>query len=116
MAKRVLVCGGRANDRAYVNKKLTQYVNENGPIAVLIHGAGGNTDLEAKNWACQNGVKMEEYPAEWKVYGKSAGPIRNQYMLENGKPEVVLAFAGGRGTADMKERARKAGVPINEIA
>lgn len=44
--------------------------------------------------------------------GKAAGPIRNQRMLDEGKPDLVVAFPGGRGTADMVRRAKAAGVPV----
>lgn len=48
-------------------------------------------------------------------YGKSAGPIRNQTMLDDGKPDLVLAFPGGRGTADMVAKAEKHGIPVRRI-
>jgi hypothetical protein len=35
-------------------------------------------------------------------------------MLDEGKPQLVVAFPGGRGTADMIGRARAAGVPVVE--
>jgi predicted Rossmann-fold nucleotide-binding protein len=36
-------------------------------------------------------------------------------MLTKGKPDIVIAFPGGSGTADMICQARKAGVPVEEI-
>jgi hypothetical protein len=43
---------------------------------------------------------------EWlSLAGPAAGPIRNQRMLDWG-PDLVVAFAGGKGTADMVRRAR----------
>jgi hypothetical protein len=39
--------------------------------------------------------------AEWERLGRKAGPIRNQRMLEEGKPDLVVAFPGGTGTAGM---------------
>ena len=42
--------------------------------------------------------------------GRKAGPIRNQQMLDEGRPSLVVAFPGGRGMADMVRRARNAGV------
>jgi hypothetical protein len=49
------------------------------------------------------------------MQGKAAGPIRNQRMIDEGKPDLVIAFPGGRGTADMVSRAKKAGIPVQEI-
>jgi hypothetical protein len=38
--------------------------------------------------------------------------MRNQAMLDYGKPDLVVAFPGGKGTADMVRRARVAGVKV----
>lgn len=59
--------------------------------------------------------KIQEFPADWKTHGKAAGFIRNQQMLDEGKPDLVVAFPGGRGTADMISRAKKAGVKVIEV-
>ncbi len=59
-------------------------------------------------------VKYMEFPAEWKKYGRKAGPIRNQQMLDK-DPDMVIAFhsdiAKSKGTTDMVRKARKKGVP-----
>jgi hypothetical protein len=52
-----------------------------------------------------NYVPVIEFPANWKVYGRAAGPIRNMKMLLEGKPDLVVAFPGGIGTADMVKKA-----------
>jgi predicted Rossmann-fold nucleotide-binding protein len=57
-------------------------------------------------------VEHEDYPADWTKHGKSAGFVRNKQMLEEGKPDVVIAFPGGTGTAMMiklVEEANKRG-------
>ena len=48
------------------------------------------------------------------THGKGAGPIRNQRMLDAGQPDLVVAFEGGRGTADMITRTKRAGIEILE--
>ncbi len=62
------------------------------------------------------GLSVQAYPAQWHQYGRAAGPLRNQEMLTDAKPDLVLAFhrnlARSRGTADMVRRARAAGVPV----
>jgi DNA-binding MurR/RpiR family transcriptional regulator len=55
------------------------------------------------------------YPADWEAYGKAAGPIRNQRMLDEGKPDLVIAFSDlptTSGTYDMIKRAKAAGIPV----
>ncbi len=49
--------------------------------------------------------------AKWETYGKAAGPIRNREMLLN-LPALVVAFPGGKGTADMVRQAERAGIPV----
>src|SRR5262249_16770583 len=51
---------------------------------------------------------------EWDELGKKAGPLRNQRMLDEGKPDLVVAFPGGGGTKDMVRRAVQAGGIIHE--
>lgn len=49
---------------------------------------------------------------EARVQAEGAGPIRNSFMLALG-PDLVLAFPGGRGTADMVRQASEAGVAFD---
>lgn len=66
-------------------------------------------------WAENNKVPQLCYLADWKTHGLNAGPIRNKQMLDEGKPDLVLAFPGGRGTANMVTQARKAGVRVVDV-
>jgi cysteine synthase len=81
----------------------------------VIHGAASGADTLADEWAKGKGIYVSAYPANWKLYGKSAGPIRNQQMMDTEHPDLVVAFSGGRGTAHMSRIARKAGVTVLEI-
>jgi len=49
------------------------------------------------------------------MHGRAAGPVRNAQMLAEGKPDFVVAFPGGRGTADMCKQARARGVKVVEV-
>jgi hypothetical protein len=69
----------------------------------------------AEWWAKGIGVPCDVYEADWISLGRKAGPIRNQRMLEEGKPDLVMAFPGGRGTADMVRRGKEAGVEVIEV-
>lgn len=50
------------------------------------------------------------------VCGGRAGSLRNQQMLDEGQPALVVAFPGGTGTENMKRIARSAGVRVLEIS
>jgi hypothetical protein len=113
---RVLVCGGREfADRQFLHDALDRLRDERGITLVIAGGARG-ADTFAAEWAATRSIECRVYEAEWAALGRSAGPIRNQRMLDDGKPELVVAFPGGRGTADMMRRARAAGVEVIEPA
>lgn len=78
----------------------------------LIEGGARGADSLAHEIAHELGWRVETFPADWAGHGKSAGPIRNQKMLAEGRPDMVLAAPGGRGTADMVSRSERAGVPV----
>lgn len=80
--------------------------------AVLVHGACTGADsLCVDWWGNIRGRRCEPHPADWEKHGKAAGPLRNQEMVDSGL-DLLIAFPGGRGTADMVQRATKAGVRI----
>jgi hypothetical protein len=84
---------------------------------VIIHGAARGADLIAGEIALSiEGVKVEEYPAQWEKHGKKAGPLRNVQMLQEGQPELVIAFhddlANSKGTRHMATIAAKQGLDV----
>jgi YspA, cpYpsA-related SLOG family len=119
---RVLVCG----DRRYthymmINATLDGFLL-NYPKMVLIEGFAKGADMIAHDWGVANLAEENHltFPADWGALGKSAGPIRNQKMLDEGKPDIVLAFHNNikdsKGTKHMVEIATKAGVSVHLIA
>lgn len=116
MTKRIIVCGGRYfSDQAMLFGVLDMEA-EQGPINAIIQGdCPTGADRFARMWAISRNEHCDCYPADWDRYGKAAGPIRNQQMLDESEPTKVFAFPGGRGTADMVRRARAAGIPVFEF-
>ena len=111
---RVLVCGGRQYDDARnVDRTLDALDRANGPLTIIEGGQAGADEL-AHRWASRRQRPHIQVVAEWSQHGRAAGPIRNQRMIDEHHPDLVLAFTGGHGTADMVRRARAAGVPVFE--
>ena len=112
---RVLVCGGRDfSDTAFAYRTLNRLHKERG-FDVVIEGDARGADRIAGYWARRLGVDDLKFRADWDAHGRRAGPIRNQRMLDEGRPDLVVAFPGGRGTADMTRRAREAGIEVIEL-
>lgn len=91
-------------NKAHVNRVLQETM----PRCVVQGGAKG-ADALAKAWAVTCGVPMIEVPANWGFYDLGAGTLRNGWMLEFVKVELVIAFPGGRGTDNMVSLAKRQG-------
>lgn len=85
------------------------------PITALIQGEARGLDARAKNWAFRRGVPCVSFAAQWDKYDKAAGGIRNQQMIDEGKPDYGLVFPGGYGTADMRGRLVASGIPFEDV-
>lgn len=115
MQQRVLVCGGREYDDREQLFRVLDAAHLANPIILLIHGAAPGADSLAKEWALKRDVFCQAYPADWHGHGRAAGPLRNKQMLDDGKPHMVIAFPGGKGTANMIQQSEVAGVPVARV-
>lgn len=109
--------------------KLT-FLNRREGIARLYEGHSKGTDLIAYGWAKANLLddQIATFRAQWDKYGPSAGPRRNEAMLDNAiqyanlhdLPIVVLAVTNkpleeSRGTSHMVRYATSKGVPVHHV-
>lgn len=111
---RVLITGGRDYQNHEHVSSVLGHFHSRTPITLLIHGAAKGADTLANEWALANDVPRELHPVsreEWRRLERAAGPIRNARMLES-RPDVVIAFPGGKGTANMTKLARQASVAV----
>lgn len=111
----VLVCGGRDFDDARTVCNALAKLHAKHGVSIVIHGGCRGVDTVAGVWAEGQGINVAKVPALWRRHGKAAGPMRNAMMLRL-RPDVVVAFPGGRGTANMVHLAREAGVRVWEPA
>lgn len=109
---RVLVCG----DRHWSDKKFLEDYLDKINIDTLIQGDCSGADRLAKEYAERKKISCLSFPAKWKEYGNRAGPLRNALMLEEGKPDFVVAFHDNieesKGSKDMKNKAKKADLSV----
>jgi hypothetical protein len=113
-----LICGGRNFDcMETFDAVMGQLVGMWGLPSKIVHGAASGADSLADRWGKRVAIEVIAMPAEWEKHGSAAGPLRNEDMLMQHKPKRVIAFPGGRGTADMVRRAknRRGEIDVIEI-
>jgi hypothetical protein len=111
---RVLVTGGRDfkdRDRLYA---VLDRLHKTYRFDELVEGGARGADTLAREWAHSRGVDVITFWANWTKYMKGAGPVRNEKMMRLAMPDLVVAFPGGSGTADMVKRAKRAEIGIVE--
>jgi hypothetical protein len=115
----VIVCGGREyNDKATMGHVLA-LLRVSADITHIVVGGCRGADLLAYEWAQSRGIPCALEPVtaqEWKERGRAAGPIRNRRMLHKYAPDLVVAFPGHAGTADMVKQAKKANVMVAVVS
>jgi hypothetical protein len=114
---RVLICGGRNYTDFERIKDALVGLGGAAAIELVIHGAARGADQLGGEAATGLGIPVQAVPANWDLYGRAAGPIRNQQMLNEHHPNLVLAFPDpeSRGTWDMVRRAKSANVEVRVI-
>lgn len=95
----------------YILDKSLASINDN---IVIIEGGARGTDALAKQYAIERHYEFIEFPADWDNYGRAAGIIRNDEMVNfiKDKSCKALFFWDGqsRGTGDCLMRAKRAGI------
>lgn len=112
---RLLVSGSRTfDDKKLLYKEIDNFIKENGNIAEIISGKAKGADTLGEQYAKDRGIKLIEFPAEWDVYGKKAGYMRN---VEMGKycTNAIIFNKGTKGTEMMISIMKHFNKPFKEI-
>jgi predicted Rossmann-fold nucleotide-binding protein len=126
----VVVTGGRNYANMQMITDVLDFVHRAEPITGLINGLANGADSLCRKWAVNNNVTPMDFPAKWEdihvmgavirnrrdgtKYNVVAGFQRNQAMVDAGA-QMVVAFPGGNGTADMMARCEKAKLLLLQI-
>lgn len=108
----VLITGGREYRNQREMFAVLDKLHAERKFTFLVHGDARGADHMAHRWAKKRGVQPVAMEALWDTEGDASGTLRNARMLAFSKPDLVVAFSGGRGTANMMRIARKAGVEL----
>jgi hypothetical protein len=113
----IIICGSRNWKNFRIIEEFILHLPKG---TVIIEGDCRGADRIAGYLGRKYGYEVIPVAADWFQYGKAAGPIRNQKMLDDYHPDCVVAFHNNlkysKGTKDMVERAKKAGIEVQVIS
>lgn len=107
---KLIVAGGRGYLFTAADVEALDRLVKECDVTEVVHGCAQGADRCAREWAGERQIPRTMFRADWNRYGRSAGPIRNKAMAEYG--HALVAFPGGRGTADMVRRAGEQGLRV----
>ena len=106
---KLAVVGSRNfDDYAWMEQCIFSFVRAEDLEAVVSGGARG-ADALAERFAASHGVPLVVVPADWKKFGRSAGPVRNSEIVRPADGGVAFWDGCSPGTRDTLARARLAG-------
>lgn len=109
---KILVFGGRDQDEFEVCDFLL-FLHANHALSDLQRGVEGGAlgaDRGGRRFFCTLCIPFDTFKADWNQFGRAAGPIRNEKMIKESKPDIAICFPGGTGTAHMLSLCKKYGV------
>jgi len=108
--ERLIIAGGR--DYIFDTEEI-DFLDSLGKIKEVVCGMAPGADTCGANWAKMKRIPVKEFPAKWSKYGRAAGPARNWAMAQYAT--ALALFPGGKGSADMKTKAKRARIDIFEF-
>lgn len=99
---KIIIAGGRNFQPRIKHSQWLQEKLLDLKCTQVISGCASGADKFGEDIANKLQIPILKFPADWSL-GKKAGPLRNEEMAK--VADACILFEGGRGTADMKQRA-----------
>lgn len=85
---------------------------KNGDITEIISGGAGGADSLGSRFAREHNIPLVLMLAEWAIYGRGAGYLRNTKMAEHADKGICFWDGQSRGTKQMLLECKKRGIPV----
>lgn len=107
---KLIIAGGRDYTLSTHDFNSLDALRSRHGVNEVVSGAARGADQDGETWAETRMIPLKRFPADWKAYGRRAGPIRNAQMAAYA--DAVVLFPGGKGTQSMHDESVKAGIRI----
>jgi len=92
-------------------ERVEDAINKSGfDITEVVCGMASGVDSLGERYAKEHDIPVAYYPAEWDVYGRSAGCIRNIEMAKNADALIAIIRNNSPGTTHMIKEAMRRGI------
>ena len=103
---KLIVAGSREFENyAIVERSINQFIQTYGPIREIVSGTARGADQLGERYAKKHNIALKQFPANWDLYGKSAGYRRNEQMAKYANACLVFWDGISRGTMHMRDLA-----------
>lgn len=112
----VIVAGSRdITDPEIIRDEMNRFHREVAPVTKVVAGGARGVDRLAASIARKAGIPVDEHPADWDRYGRSAGYRRNEEMAQAAEGLLAIWDGESKGTKHMIDIARKAGLTVRVV-
>ena len=109
---KLIIAGGRNYPLSEDHFRFLDTIHKSIPVTMVLSGTARGADYGGEVWAAKRGIPVKRFKPDWARLGKIAGFARNADMAR--EASALAVFPGGKGTADMKQRAEIAGLTVYE--
>lgn len=110
---KVIIAGTRTFSNYDLLKKI---LSKFSTITEVVSGGASGADFLGEKWAYENSLPIKKFLADWKLYGKKAGPIRNSLMAKYADCLIIFWDGKSRGSLNMINQMKKIKKPIKIIS
>lgn len=113
---KIIVAGSRQfTDYELMKEKLNRYLKGLPEPITIVSGTAKGADKLGEQYAAEMGYSVDQYPADWDTYGKSAGYRRNEDMAKIADACIVFWDGESRGSKHMIDIAEREGLPLRIV-
>lgn len=112
---KVIIAGGRYFDNYPLLVKSCDHFFKGQETIEIVSGGAKGADALGEQYASESKLKQYKFPANWNMYGKAAGPIRNEEMGDFADALVAFWDGESKGTMHMIKYMKKLGKPVRIV-
>jgi hypothetical protein len=114
---KIVVAGSRNFDdyqrlKSVLNELIGDTQKEN---IEIVSGTANGADKLGEKYASETGLKVVRFPANWDLYGRRAGYLRNVEMAKYGTHCVCFWDGVSKGTSHMINIAKNEGLELKIV-